>query len=389
LKHKNTAINLLYFTLIATVALGAQTQIAAVRVYVFTAADPGGFVDANSKQRTDSVEDLKKDLSKDSAIQIIPDQATADVTLEVLGRGHEETGSTTSTLDYYGQWHTYPDTVRVVRVGLKAGAYTTLFEGTSSFAQRGLVGVSQGLWRVAASGAAKDIENWIRANHDNLVSRRPVGNNSSLRPSPQGGGQTSGLRDETPISSPVAVTSTVSFASIPDGADVYVDGEFVGNSPATLKLEPGKHEITAKMSGYQDWNREITASAGVVNLNAQLEAASNSSDAKSGMTTRPEPARIAQEESGTGWIGVTTIDGSGKGVVITRVLAGSPAERARLQVGDVIEKMDGVAVKSGMKFDVAIAHSKPGSQIRLSYVRGAWASGATVMVGKIGYETLP
>jgi hypothetical protein len=143
-----------------------------IRVFVFTAADPGGFVDSNLKQRSDSVEDLKKDLSKNSVIQIVSQQAGADVTLEVLGRGDRETGGTSTFYGYDGQWHTYADTVRVVRVGLRAGTYTRLFEGTSSFAQRGLVGVSQGLWRVAASGAAKGIENWIRANHDNLISRR-------------------------------------------------------------------------------------------------------------------------------------------------------------------------------------------------------------------------
>ena len=103
----------------------------------------------------------------------------------------------------------------------------------------------------------------------------------------------------------------------------------------------------------------------------------------------PEPVPIPQKESGTGWIGITTTDDSVKGVVITRVLAGSPAEKARLQVGDAIQQMDGVVVKSGLSFDVAIAHSKPGSQIRLSYVRGAWASDVTVTVGKIGYENLP
>jgi len=53
-------------------------------------------------------------------------------------------------------------------------------------------------------------------------------------------------------------------------------------------------------------------------------------------------------------------------------------------VGDVIEEMDGVAVKSGMRFDVAIARSKPGSQIRLSYIRGSWKSAVTLTVGKIG-----
>jgi hypothetical protein len=100
--------------------------------------------------------------------------------------------------------------------------------------------------------------------------------------------------------------------------------------------------------------------------------------------TSAERVRIAHEESGAGWIGVTTKDDSVKGLVITRVLAGSTAEQAGLRVGDVIEEMDGVAQKSGMIFDVAIAHSKPGSQIRISYMRGAWTSEATLTVGKIG-----
>ena len=37
-------------------------------------------------------------------------------------------------------------------------------------------------------------------------------------------------------------------------ADVLVDGEFVGNSPATLKLLTCKHTITMKMAGYKDWS---------------------------------------------------------------------------------------------------------------------------------------
>ena len=57
-----------------------------------------------------------------------------------------------------------------------------------------------------------------------------------------------------------------------DGADVYVDGQFYGNSPATLKLKPGKHTVAVKMSGYKDWSREITTDAGSdAKLSAGLE----------------------------------------------------------------------------------------------------------------------
>lgn len=64
----------------------------------------------------------------------------------------------------------------------------------------------------------------------------------------------------------------VNVSSNPAGADVAVDGDFVGNSPASLKLAPGKHTITVKMSGYKDWSREITVQAGSeVQLTANLE----------------------------------------------------------------------------------------------------------------------
>jgi hypothetical protein len=67
-------------------------------------------------------------------------------------------------------------------------------------------------------------------------------------------------------------TGTVNVSSSPAGADVLVDGQFVGNCPAALKLAPGKHTVTVKMSGYKDWSREITVESGSqVQLNASLE----------------------------------------------------------------------------------------------------------------------
>ena len=68
------------------------------------------------------------------------------------------------------------------------------------------------------------------------------------------------------------VKGTVNVSSNPTGADVLVDGEFVGNSPAALKLSPGKHAVTVKMSGYKDWSKEITVQSGSeVQLTANLE----------------------------------------------------------------------------------------------------------------------
>lgn len=77
---------------------------------------------------------------------------------------------------------------------------------------------------------------------------------------------------KSPSTPPETGRGAVNVSSNPAGADVSVDGDFVGNSPASLKLAPGKHSITVKMSGYKDWSREITVQAGSeVQLTANLE----------------------------------------------------------------------------------------------------------------------
>jgi hypothetical protein len=64
----------------------------------------------------------------------------------------------------------------------------------------------------------------------------------------------------------------VNVSSSPNGADVMVDGEFVGSCPATLKLSPGKHTIAVKLAGFKDWTREITIQADSdVQLTATLD----------------------------------------------------------------------------------------------------------------------
>jgi len=57
---------------------------------------------------------------------------------------------------------------------------------------------------------------------------------------------------------PADQKGTVNVSSIPAGADISVDGSFVGNSPASLKLSAGKHTITLKLTDYADWTRELS-----------------------------------------------------------------------------------------------------------------------------------
>lgn len=69
-----------------------------------------------------------------------------------------------------------------------------------------------------------------------------------------------------------AAVSKVSIASAPDSAEIEVDGEFVGNTPSVLELEPGEHNIAVKKAGYKAWEKKLKLTAGEINLNAELEA---------------------------------------------------------------------------------------------------------------------
>jgi hypothetical protein len=63
----------------------------------------------------------------------------------------------------------------------------------------------------------------------------------------------------------------VEVTSVPSGADVEVDGNFVGNTPSTIGVSPGEHTVGVKKTGYKTWERKITVSSGKVNISAELE----------------------------------------------------------------------------------------------------------------------
>jgi hypothetical protein len=63
----------------------------------------------------------------------------------------------------------------------------------------------------------------------------------------------------------------VSVASMPTGADIEVDGSFVGNTPSTINLPAGDHTVVVSKSGYKTWERKMKSNGGTVNLNVELE----------------------------------------------------------------------------------------------------------------------
>jgi hypothetical protein len=64
---------------------------------------------------------------------------------------------------------------------------------------------------------------------------------------------------------PVVTTGSISFSSVPSGADIYLDAVNQGIiTPATLtKVSTGSHSYTLKLTGYEDASGTVTVTAGL------------------------------------------------------------------------------------------------------------------------------
>lgn len=71
---------------------------------------------------------------------------------------------------------------------------------------------------------------------------------------------------------PLVTAGKLSITSVPDNADIELDGSFVGNTPSDLQVAEGEHTVTVKKSGFKDWERKMKFSSGsIVHLSAELE----------------------------------------------------------------------------------------------------------------------
>jgi len=78
---------------------------------------------------------------------------------------------------------------------------------------------------------------------------------------------------------------------------------------------------------------------------------------------------------------VNRIYGFKTGVLVQQVQPGGPADKAGLKPGDIITQVDGRPIKDGDDLVNEIASRKPGSSIRLGFVRDGKPTDTTVTVG--------
>jgi hypothetical protein len=71
-----------------------------------------------------------------------------------------------------------------------------------------------------------------------------------------------------------AIGVQVAISSVPDAADIEIDGAFAGNTPSAIELTPGEHIVVVHKKGFNNWERKIKVSGGSVSLRAELDPVS-------------------------------------------------------------------------------------------------------------------
>jgi len=63
------------------------------------------------------------------------------------------------------------------------------------------------------------------------------------------------------------------FASTPSGAEITIDGNYVGNTPSEIAVSAGTHAVVFSMPGFFQWKRDLSLAAGsvVVNVTAAVQ----------------------------------------------------------------------------------------------------------------------
>jgi hypothetical protein len=80
---------------------------------------------------------------------------------------------------------------------------------------------------------------------------------------PQDTAKTEAATSSTPVAASAEnMPSTIELKSTPDGAEISIDGKYVGNTPTTLHLTVGDHVIKFEKPGFKPWERTLTITQG-------------------------------------------------------------------------------------------------------------------------------
>jgi hypothetical protein len=96
---------------------------------------------------------------------------------------------------------------------------------------------------------------------------------------------------ETTTPTTVPADGSIFVSSFPSGANIYLDNEYKGLTPYTLKkVENGRHTVLVRLTGYRDWITNVVISGDSESLSARLVSITPTTTAP---VTTPSPTPVA------------------------------------------------------------------------------------------------
>ncbi len=177
--------------------------------------------------------------------------------------------------------------------------------------------------------------------------------------------------------------ATAEISSEPSGADIEIDGNFVGSTPSAIGVARGKHDLRISKNGYKIWARDFKSSTGDIKIAAVLEPTSVDvygttrmpAEVAENPTVR-DPERpvnstgdIAEEARIGVWCsGNQTIRHDG--IEVSGVQPKGPADEVGIQPGDTILAVDGRFLYTIEELRTELSRHQDGSQVAIRYRHG-------------------
>jgi|GEM_PF-2055210 len=190
--------------------------------------------------------------------------------------------------------------------------------------------------------------------------------------------------EANPKSSALTYGVTAEISSDPSGADIEIDGGFVGTTPSSVGIGAGEHTLRVLRNGYQPWERTLRSSTGNIKIAAALEAMSATASEVDGPVIAPLPVRVAEHAAGFSsgypeeiFMGVSFAGNPTArhdGVEISGVQPKGPADAIDLRPGDVILAIDAHYLFTIDEVRAEILRYRPGARLLIRYRRNQFIS---------------
>jgi hypothetical protein len=205
----------------------------------------------------------------------------------------------------------------------------------------------------------------------------------------------------------LAGKASAEISSDPLGADIEIDGNFVGSTPSSLGIATGEHTVRVSKQGYKRWERTLTISTGNIKVAAVLEpipidsagttpsateirhdanlsppvpgTAESKDDTRTPIVEAPStirdpeaPANSSANLPENALIGVWLMGNPTvrhDGVEISRVQPKGPADNIGIKPGDVVLAIDDHYLFTIEEVRAELLRHEPGARLKVRYRR--------------------